>query len=49
MSESIKRQGAYDQAEGETRGPAKMAALNRIKAMASQCDRMLGLSAVTFP
>lgn len=49
LSESIKRQGAYDQAEGEARGPAKMAALNRIKAAASQCDRMLGLSAVSLP
>ncbi len=49
MSESIKRQSAYDQAEGEARGPAKMAALNRIKAMAGQCDRMLGVSAVTLP
>lgn len=48
-SESIKRQGAYDQAAGEARGPAKMAALNRLKAMAAECDRMLGLSAVDLP
>ena len=48
-SESIRRYKAYEQAPGDVHSPAKMAALERLKYPASECDRMLGLTAIPLP